>query len=69
MNIFMYYIMTQRIDMRLTIGHSVPKKPRTRLENVNTMGQPSQQRISPFNGNVFKGNMNSVFDARGRPCG
>lgn len=69
MNIFVYYIMTQRIDMRLTNGHSLPKKPRARLENVNSMLQPSQQRVSPFNGNIFKGNMNGVFDARGRPCG
>ena len=70
MNILMYYIMTQRIDMRLIASRStVVKRPRTNIMNGNTMIQPSHQRMSPFGGNILNGNMNGVFTARGRPCG
>lgn len=66
----MYYIMTQRIDMRLIASRStVVKRPRTNIMNGNTMIQPSRQRMSPFGGNILNGNMNGVFTARGRPCG
>lgn len=66
----MYYIMPQRIDMRLTASRSaVVKRPRTNIMNTNTMIQPSHQRTSPFGGNILNGNMNRVFTARGRPCG
>jgi hypothetical protein len=67
----MYYIMPQRIDMRLMMTQTVPRKPRndTTNANMNTMLQSSQQRLSSFGGNVFNGNMNGVFAARGRPCG
>jgi hypothetical protein len=71
----MYYIMPQRIDMRLIASQSALKKPRTNnitANNVitnNNMASPSRERISPFGGNVFKGNMNGVFNARGRSCG
>jgi hypothetical protein len=75
MNILMYYIMPQRIDMRLIASQSAVKKPRTNnviTNNVitnNNMASPSRQRTLPFGGNVFKGNMNGVFNARGRSCG
>jgi hypothetical protein len=75
MNILMYYIMPQRIDMRLIASQSAVKKPRTNnviTNNVitnNNMASPSRQRTVPFGGNVFKGNMNGVFNARGRSCG
>ena len=81
----MYYIMPQRIDMRLIASQSSVKKPRTNnvitnnvitnnviTNNVitnNNMASPSRQRTLPFGGNVFKGNMNGVFNARGRSCG
>lgn len=71
----MYYIMPQRIDMRLIASQSAVKKPRTNnviTNNVitnNNMASPSRQRTLPFGGNVFKGNMNGVFNARGRSCG
>ena len=66
----MYYIMPQRIDMRLIVSRStVEKRPRTNIMNGNTMVQPSHQRTSPFGGNILNGNMNGVFTARGRPCG
>ena len=69
----MYYIMPQRIDMRLTSRPAVVKRPRTNIVNVNTntntMLQSTHQRLSPFNGNVFNGNMNGVFAARGRTSG
>lgn len=69
MNMFTYYIMTQRVDMRLIASQTVPKKTRTHIMNANNILPQKRQRISPFVGNVFKGNMNGVFDARGRPCG
>jgi hypothetical protein len=75
MNILMYYIMPQRIDMRLIASQPAVKKPRTNnviTNNVitnNNMASPSRQRTVPFGGNVFKGNMNGVFNARGRSCG
>ncbi len=66
----MYYIMPQRIDMRLTASRSaVVKRPRTNIMNTNTMIQPSHQRTSPFSGNMLNGNMNGVFAARGRSGG
>ena len=65
----MYYIMTQRIDMRLIASQTVPRKPRTNIVNANTILPPKRQRTSLFVGNTFRGNMNGVFDARGRPCG
>ena len=67
----MYYIMPQRIDMRLMMTQMVPRKPRndTTNTNMNTMLQSSQQRLSSFGVNVFNGNTNGVFAARGRPCG
>ena len=81
MNILMYYIMPQRIDMRLITSQSAVKKPRTNNiitnnvitnnnnNNNNNIASPSRQRTLPFGGNVFKGNMNGVFNARGRSCG
>ena len=70
MNILMYYIMPQRIDMRLIACQSAVKKPRTNnIITNNNMASPSRQRTVPFGGNVFKGNMNGVFNARGRSCG
>lgn len=76
----MYYIMPQRIDMRLITSQSAVKKPRTNNiitnnvitnnnNNNNNIASPSRQRTLPFGGNVFKGNMNGVFNARGRSCG
>ena len=66
----MYYIMPQRIDMRLIASQSAVKKPRTNnIITNNNMASPSRQRTVPFGGNVFKGNMNGVFNARGRSCG
>ena len=69
----MYYIMPQRIGMILTTNQQrrtmVPINQGNNTANVNTMLQSSQTRLSSFGGNVFKGNMNGVFAARGRPCG
>ena len=70
----MYYIMPQRIVMRLITNQSAIKKSRTNnapVNNapVNTMLPQPRQRMVPFGGNVFRGNMNNIFDARGRPCG
>ena len=67
---FTYYIMTQRVDMRLIASQTVPKKSRTPIVNANNILPQKRHRVSPFvTGNAFRGNMNGVFDARGRPCG
>jgi hypothetical protein len=67
----MYYIMSRKVDMKLILGQQrrtmsnmVPQKPI--VVSTNTI---LQTQLSSLNGNVFKGNMNSVFAARGRPCG
>ena len=67
----MYYIMPQRIDMRLTSRSALVKRPRTNIvnTNTNTMLQSTHQRLSSFGGNVFTGNMNDVFATRGRTSG
>jgi len=71
----MYYIMSRKVEMKLILGQqrrTVPNMvPRNSINvstntNTNTM---LQTRLPSLNGNVFKGSMNGVFAARGRPCG
>ena len=77
----MYYIMSRKVEMKLILGQqrrtmpnltvrtliNVPKNTNTNT-NTNT-NNILQSRVPSFGGNAFKGNMNGVFAARGRPCG
>ena len=81
----MYYIMSRKVEMKLILGQQrrtmpnmVTRKYITANTNVNTNVNTNtntntntmlQSRVPSFGGNVFKGNMNGVFAARGRPCG
>jgi hypothetical protein len=77
MNIFMYYIMSRKVEMKLILGQQrrtmsnmVPRNSINVSTNTNTNTNTIlQSRVPSFGGNAFKGNMNGVFAARGRPCG
>ena len=65
MNIFTYYIMPQIINMKLTTS-----KPTNRSSSIKTVSQPRVPINTNMNRvNVSRFNMNSIFGARGRPCG
>ena len=75
----MYYIMSRKVEMKLILGqqrHIVPnmavRTPINVAKNTNTNTNTNtllQSRIPSLNRNAFRGNMNGVFAARGRPCG
>jgi hypothetical protein len=68
MNIFMYYIMTQRINMMLTTS-TIPRPSNiSRSITLNTQLQSSiNTNISRTN--VSRFNMGSIFVAKGRTGG
>lgn len=76
--------MSQKINMILTLSQSKPRmKPVARPRTINsaaTTQQPTQQQQLPTNSiqhvaprintaTARRGNMNSIFASRGRPCG
>ena len=75
----MYYIMSRKVEMKLILGQqrrTMPnvtvRTPRSTSTNTNTNTNTNtmlQSRVPSLNRNAFKGNMNGVFAARGRPCG
>jgi hypothetical protein len=73
----MYYIMSRKVEMKLILGQQrrtmsnmVPRNSINVSTNTNTNTNTMlQTRLPSFGGNVFKGSMNGVFAARGRPCG
>ena len=73
----MYYIMSRKVEMKLILGQqrrTMPnvtvRTPRSTSTNTNTNTNTMlQSRVPSLNRNAFKGNMNGVFAARGRPCG
>ena len=75
----MYYIMSRKVEMKLILGQQrrtmsnmVPRNSINVSTNTNTNTNTNtmlQTRLPSFGGNVFKGSMNGVFAARGRPCG
>jgi hypothetical protein len=75
----MYYIMSRKVEMKLILGQQrrtmsnmVPRNSINVSTNTNTNTNTNtilQSRVPSFGGNAFKGNMNGVFAARGRPCG
>jgi hypothetical protein len=73
----MYYIMSRKVEMKLILGQQrrtmsnmVPRNSINVSTNTNTNTNTIlQSRVPSFGGNAFKGNMNGVFAARGRPCG
>jgi hypothetical protein len=75
MNIFTYYIMSQRIDMRLFNQQHHKRHITSNLAirtpiNVPTNAIPRVQPQYPsLNRTTINGNMNGVFAARGRRCG
>lgn len=67
--------MSRKVEMKLILGQqrrTVPnltvRTPRSVSTNTNT-NTSLQSRVPSLNRNAFRGNMNGVFDARGRPCG
>ncbi len=71
----MYYIMSRKVEMKLILGQQrrtmsnmLPRNSINVSTNTNT-NNILQSRVPSFGGNAFKGNMNGVFAARGRPCG
>ena len=71
--------MSRKVEMKLILGQqrrTMPnvtvRTPRSGSTNTNTNTNTNtslQSRVPSLNRNAFKGNMNGVFAARGRPCG